>query len=188
MKAGSLFGPGTLVLGGGAVILIGLLVVGLFLPSEWSASAERAVAADAETVLTLLDAPEGWREWTTWPDSTQRSGPDRGTGARMSWEDRELGSGSFRIEEATASSVSYAVEVAGVGGSLITRGTITLIEGSTGTTIQWEERGDLGSNPLMGWWGLTMERAQSRELTKSLDQLAAALGETPTTTGSEPSR
>lgn len=188
MKGGSLFGPGTFVLGGGAIILIGLLVVGFFLPSEWSASAERSVDADPTAVLALLDAPEGWRQWTTWPDSTERHGPERGAGATMSWEDRELGSGSFRIEEASASAVSYAVEVAGVGGSLTTRGTISLTAAATGTTIRWEERGDLGNNPLMGWWGLTMERAQSRELAKSLDQLAAALRGDSLTTDSEPSR
>ena len=42
------------------------------------------------------------------------------------------------------------------------------------TRIRWTERGTLGDNPLMGWWALSMERAQSQELGKSLERLEAA--------------
>lgn len=190
MKGRTLFGPGTFVLGGGAIVLIGLLLIGFLLPAEWSASVERTVDAAPTDVLALIDAPEGWRTWTTWPDSTRRSGPERGAGATMSWEDRELGRGRFRIEEASGTEVRYSVSVEGVGSSLSTRGSITLSAAGGTTRLRWQEEGDLGNNPLMGWWGLTMERAQSRELEKSLDQLEAVLsGEDPfATTDSVPSR
>lgn len=199
MSVRTLFGPGTFVLGGASVLLVGLLAIGFLLPSEWEASAERVLDVPADSLLTYLDSPEGWRLWTTWPDSATRSGPVRGAGAAMAWANREIGSGTFRIVEASSEAVSYVVEVEGVGGALTTGGTLTL-EGAPGRTrLTWHERGDLGPNPLMGWWGLTMERAQSRELAMSLDQLAAVLdgipyeplpleGARPATTDSAPSR
>jgi hypothetical protein len=37
--------------------------------------------------------------------------------------------------------------------------------------VTWREEGDLGWNPLMGYWALSMNRAQSQELAKGLDRL-----------------
>src|SRR5690554_838234 len=86
------FSPGVLILGGGAVLLLVVLTVGFLLPADWEASASTRVDAPAEAVFSLLDAPEGWQAWTTWPDSgVVREGPERGAGAAMSWDDAELG-------------------------------------------------------------------------------------------------
>ena len=41
-----------------------------------------------------------------------------------------------------------------------------------GVSIRWTETGDLGRNPIMGYWALSMERAQSVEMAKGLDRLA----------------
>ncbi len=173
-----LFGPGIFVLGGGAVLLLLFLLVGFLLPGSWEARAEATLGAPAADVLPFLDSPEGWAAWTEWPDSTTRTGPERGAGAAMSWSSRELGSGSFRIVEATAGRVVYAVRVEGTGGSALeTRGAIVLTPADGGTSVTWSEAGDLGSNPLMGYWALTMDRAQSTELSKSLDRLAVLVDE-----------
>ena len=168
------FGPGTIVLGGGALLLFGVLAIGFFLPTTWAVGADTRIDAPAEDVMAFLDSPEGWQAWTTWPDSSlARSGPDRGPGAAMSWDDQELGSGRFEIGEVTATSVTYSVEVAGAGGTVMeTRGKIEVHPEGTGVRVAWTEEGDLGRNPLMGFWALTMESAQTRELGKSLDQLA----------------
>lgn len=172
------FGPGTFVLGGGALILFGVLVLGFFLPTDWAVDAEAHIDADVPQLLTWLDSPEGWQAWTTWPDSgLSRSGPARGSGSAMSWDDQELGSGTFRIDQVTGNSVSYAVEVAGAGGTVMgTRGTIELEPDGTGVRVRWHEEGDLGRNPIMGFWALSMERAQTAELGKSLDRLTQLVG------------
>lgn len=171
---GSLFGPGTIVLGGGAVLLTLVLLIGFFLPTQWSVSAEVRIEVSSDALLPYLDSPEGWARWTAWPDSgLTRSGPERGTGASISWEDRELGAGSFTIGEVAETSVFYSVVVDGAANTLMTtNGTIELEPLGSATLIRWTESGDLGRNPLMGFWGLTMESAQARELQKSLDQLA----------------
>ena len=171
---GSLFGPGTIVLGGGAVLLILVLLIGFFLPTEWSVSAEVRIEVSSDELMPYLDSPEGWARWTAWPDSgLTRSGPGRGAGASISWQDQELGAGSFTIGEVAETSVLYDVEVDWAANTLmITNGEIDLEPLGSATLMRWTESGDLGRNPLMGFWGLTMERAQARELQKSLDQLA----------------
>jgi hypothetical protein len=173
------FGPGTIVLGGGAFLLLGFLAVGFFLPGEWEAGAEAVIPAPVERLLPLLDSPEGWRAWTTWPDSgLTRSGPERGAGASISWDDAELGSGTFTVDEVREGrSVAYSVEVEGVGGAAMrTSGIVQLESMPGGTRVVWREEGDLGTNPLMGYWARSMRRAQSNEMEKGLDRLSEAAG------------
>jgi hypothetical protein len=169
----SAFGPGTIVLGGGAGVLVLFLAVGFLLPSEWASAASDTLEATDDEILRLLDSPEGWQTWTTWPDSgLTRSGPDRGAGAAISWDDREVGSGSFTIRSVAPDVVTYTVEVAGAGGAVMrTIGSVTLSSEGDGTRVLWEESGDLGRNPLMGFWALSMERAQGTEMGKGLDRL-----------------
>lgn len=167
-------GPGVIFLGGGAVLIGVFMAIGFVLPTDWEAEASGPLNATPREVISFLDSPEGWQAWTPWPDSALvRSGPDRGQGARMSWDDQELGSGSFTIDEVRAGEgVTYSVEVAGAGGSVMrTRGSITVISGPDGVVIQWHEEGSLGRNPLMGFWALFMERAQTDEMAKGLDRL-----------------
>ena len=181
----SLFGPGTIILGGGSILLMLVLAVGFFLPKEWTASAEVTADVLPPELIRYLDSPEGWRLWTAWPDSgLVRSGPDRGSGASISWTDAELGAGSFTIRKASEDEILYDVVVDGAANTLMTTtGTLILDVTGTSTVLQWTESGDLGQSPLMGFWALTMERAQTRELQKSLSQLIDVLS-----SGSEPNQ
>lgn len=165
------FGPGVLILGGAALVLVAVLALGFALPTDWEASASTVIDASAEDVYGLLDTPEGWQSWTAWPDSgLVRSGPERGAGARMAWDDDELGAGAFQIVDAvTNERVIYTVDVS--DGAMRTQGALTLSEDPGGILVAWYESGDLGRNPLMGYWALFMDRAQTAELERSLDRL-----------------
>ena len=185
------FGPGPIVLGGGALLLSGLLLIGFLLPADWEAEASASIQAPPEVVFRFLDSPEGWREWTTWPDSgLVREGPERGPGASMSWDDPELGTGSFRLVEVrTGELVRYEVEVN--EGRMRTEGEIVLTRDALGLHVDWRERGNLGRNPLMGYWALSMDRAQTAELEKGLERLAALAAGAwvdPTPSGAAPVR
>lgn len=165
------FSPGPVILGGGAVLLMLFLLVGYLLPSDWQAEATAHVPLPASAVFRFLDSPEGWRGWTPWPESgVERSGPERGEGASLSWSDPELGSGSFTIVRATEPErVEYSVLID--GGAMRTDGVLALAPEAGGVRVTWRERGDLGWNPLMGYWALSMSRAQSDELAKGLERL-----------------
>ncbi|MDX1495832.1 MAG: SRPBCC family protein [Longimicrobiales bacterium] len=186
-----IFGPGTLVLGGGAALLIAFLAVGFFLPGSWAATAEATIPVSADSLGPYLDSPEGWQAWTPWPDSLSPGpGPRRGAGSSMTWSDPDLGSGIFRIEAVNADGgVRYSVEVEGVGGDVMrTDGSLFLTPRGDSTHVVWREEGDLGANPLMGFWALSMERAQGTEMRKSLDRLAEVAAGGQVTSVPEPTR
>jgi uncharacterized protein YndB with AHSA1/START domain len=170
------FSLGTRILAGGALVLALFLLVGYLLPTDWEANAENLAELPAEAVFRFIDSPEGWRDWTTWPESgVERSGPGRGEGARLAWNDPELGSGSFTLTRVVRPErVEYTVDV---GASMLTEGVLTLSEEPGGVRITWRERGNLGQNPLMGYWALSMDRAQSDELVKGLERLAVVAAE-----------
>jgi hypothetical protein len=177
------FSFGTKVLGTGALFLCALLALGVVLPATWEAEAAALLPAAPHNAFAYLDSPEGWLAWTPWPDSSTISGPARGAGSTLTWDDTEFGSGSFSIVQAEAPThVSYRVEVN--GGRMWTDGTLELTAEGSGTRVRWREEGDLGRNPLMGYWALSMDRAQSEELQKSLERLATLLADS---TGFEPS-
>lgn len=176
------FGPGMIVLGGGALLLSVLLFIGFLLPGEWEAEASARLDATPSEVFAFLDSPGGWQMWTPWPDSgLERVGPDRGPGASIRWDDPEVGSGSFTIGDVRQDeSVTYAVEVAGAGNAVMrTQGSVTVVADSGGVLVRWREEGDLGRNPLMGFWALSMERAQSAEMSKGLDRLGELIRTAP---------
>jgi uncharacterized protein YndB with AHSA1/START domain len=167
--------PGSLgarVLGTGAGLLILFLLVGFLLSGRWEADQTLVIAASPERIFPLLESPQGWQSWTPWPDSgLVTSGPATGPGARMAWDDPNLGDGAFEIVEAEPPRlVRYRVSVQ--HNTMRTEGSLRLEPAEGGTRVSWVERGDFGNNPLMGYWALAMHRAQGRELGKSLTRLA----------------
>lgn len=166
------FSLGTKILATGAALLGLFLLVGYLLPAAWEAEASRFVPAPPHAVFRYLDSPEGWRAWTLWPDSgVERTGPERGEGASLSWDDRELGSGSFTLRRTSPPElVEYVVDVG--DGAMRTEGVVTVAAESNGARVTWREEGHLGPNPLMGYWALSMGRAQTEELAKALGRLS----------------
>lgn len=160
-----------MVLGAAAAFLFVLLIIGWILPGTWSAERSEVLPAQPAAVFALADSPEGWKQWTPWPDSgLVREGPAHGVGARLAWNDENLGNGSFEIVTAEPDSlIRYRVVVQ--DSSMHTDGTFRLKPEAGGTRVTWREQGDFGANPLMGYWARFMERAQGRELEKALTRL-----------------
>lgn len=168
---------GARILGTGAALLMLFLLVGFLLSGRWEADRTMVISAERTRIFPLLESPEAWKRWTPWPDSgLVTSGPTSGPGARMSWDDPNLGDGVFEIVQTEAPRlVRYRVSVQ--DGTMRTDGSLRLEPESGGTRISWVERGDFGRNPLMGYWALAMHRAQGRELEKSLVKLAELVGD-----------
>lgn len=170
-----LLGVAWKVLAALSVFLILVLGVGVALPGTWSAERETRVEADPESVFDWLDSPARWREWNSWPEvRLEPSGPERGEGAAMSWDDPYAGAGTFTVVESRPPRfLSYRVEVQ--GGSILTVGTLELSAVAGGTRIRWREEGSFGWNPLMGYAALTMPRVQGTELERGLARLRAVV-------------
>jgi hypothetical protein len=167
------FSFGTRILGAGAGLLLLALAVGFLLPATWSAERSSVMPLPPGDLFPFLDSPDGWREWTPWPDSgVVAEGPRRGRGSRLAWSSRDLGDGFFEIMDTGEDAwVTYRVEVQ--GGSMRTEGRIDLEALGEGTRLTWREEGDFGRNPLMGYWARFMKRAQEGEMDKGLARLEA---------------
>lgn len=179
--------PASILLAAAAAVLLLFLVVGWILPGTWKAERSTVLAAPPSSVFPWVDSPAAWQQWTPWPDSgVVHEGPERGVGARLAWNDEELGSGSFEIVEAHPDSlVRYRVVVQ--EGAMYTNGTMRLRAEGSGTRVDWKEEGDFGGNPLMGYWARFMERAQGAELEKALDRLGTLAEGAPAKDSSETS-
>jgi hypothetical protein len=165
-----------------AALLALFLVGGFLLPGTWSTERSRTMSLPADSIFPYVDVLARWEEWSPWPGvEIERTGPPRGTGAMMRWDDPFTGDGIFRIVESRGDSLlRYEVRVE--GGSIRTDGSFRLqSRGPARTRVTWTESGDFGWNPLLGYAALTMERAQGKELEHGLARLEAVVrtGELP---------
>ena len=86
-----------------------------------------------------------------------------------------MGDGKFTILATRADrEVQYRVEVQ--EGTLVTHGTLLLTREGAGTRVTWTEAGDFGSNPLMGYTALGMDRMQGNQMENALRRLAELVG------------
>jgi hypothetical protein len=86
------------------LLVLGLALVGLYLPGSVSIERRLAIAASPEVLFPLLDSPPAFTRWSplATPGTTVRyafDGPANGVGAGLSWEGGAfpLGSGSLTI-------------------------------------------------------------------------------------------
>lgn len=162
-----------------AALLLTLIGVGLALPGAWQAEATAELSAPPGEVFPLIEDLRRWDDWTPWGEvESTFTGASRGVGASRSWENEAFGSGSIRITETEdLRRVLYEVDVD--AGALKVKGRFDLEETPTGTRIHWEEAGDFGWNPLMGYQARFMAKAQGAQLEASLERLAAAIRNDP---------
>ncbi len=160
-----------LVLGALALLTGGFLVVGILLPSGWTAERSVEIAAPPEQLFGLLTKAERWGEWTPSPDSgVELFGPSEGPGSGRRWDDPGYGQGEFVIVDTDPPrSLRYAVEVE--GGSIRIQGSLRIESTPGGSRVHWQEEGDFGWNPLLGYLAGRMDELQGAQMESSLSAL-----------------
>lgn len=166
---------GTWIFGSLAGVLLLYLLVGLILPGHWVARQSAVVSAPPAAVYTLVADLRAWASWTPFPDSELESfGPPAGAGAGIRWDDRRYGKGEARIIAVLENRrVEYRVQIE--GGSLTIHGTVSLEPEGNVTRIHWEEEGDFGWNPLLGYTARGMAASQGEAMRASLQRLVEAV-------------
>jgi hypothetical protein len=109
------------------------------------------------------------------PESgTEVSGPREGVGAGLRWDDPRYGKGRLEITESVSNAqVSYTVDVE--EGALRIQGVLSLRPEGSGTRLSWQESGDFGWNPLMGYAARGMGRSQGEAMRASLEKLESII-------------
>jgi uncharacterized protein YndB with AHSA1/START domain len=160
-----------LAFGALAFVLVAFLVIGFLLPSEWRVERSAWIGAPPEEVFPYLDRAEAWSLWTPSPPTgVELFGPPAGPGSGRRWDDPGYGTGEFEITESTPpEAIEYRVDVE--GGSIRIRGSIRLEREEEGTRLHWEEEGDFGWNPLLGYLAGRMGELQGGQLESALEFL-----------------
>ena len=162
------------VLSAATLLLLLALLIGFLLPGRWSVERSDVVGAPPADVFPWLDDPHRWDQWAPLGEvEATFSGPARGAGASRRWTHPEVGDGVFTIISTIPDrEVRYRVEVQ--GGRMVTEGTLRLTPEGTGTRVTWQEQGDFGRNPLLGYMVLSMDRMQGAQMEGSLARLKSS--------------
>lgn len=136
---------------GGLVVL--LVVVGLFLPREWSVERSVVINAPSERIHPFIVKLPAWQEWAAWnkgmdPDvKYEYSGPAEGVGATWSWNGPKMGKGKMIITSADPAkgiTVDEAIETDEINA----HGAFAYAAEGAGTRVTWTDRGTLP--PVIG--------------------------------------
>ncbi len=159
------------LLGGLALLLAAFLAAGALLPSTLEVTRSVEIEAPPEVIFPLLNDLEAWAEWTPWGEvESHVEGRSSGPGARRSWDDPRMGSGSLVIlDSEPPTRVAYLVEVE--DGAIRFEGALNVEATADGAVVEWSEWADVGWNPLLRWTALAMDDSQGRQLEESLARL-----------------
>lgn len=157
----------------GALIL-GLVVIGLFLPSR--AQIERSITIDASraTVFALVNDFHQVNKWSPWieADANARidiSGPRRGVGATVAWDGNIVGQGSQLITESVP--FERVVTALDFGDQGKATAVFDLSETDEGTEVVWTFDMEFGFNLIGRYIGLTLGSIVGEDYEKGLASL-----------------
>ncbi|MES0873488.1 SRPBCC family protein [Sinimarinibacterium thermocellulolyticum] len=168
-----------------AVLVLGLVGVGLFLPDE--ARLERSVVVDAPpaTVYTALNGFRRFNEWSPWagldPDARYTDeGPPVGVGAKQSWnsEDPAVGSGSQQIVEVEPFE-RIRMRLAFAGFDSENYASYTLARQGEGTRVTWGYESRFYGNLMARYFGLMLDRMLGPQYEQGLAKLKPLLESLP---------
>jgi len=160
------------------LFLLGLYVVGFFLPATWRADRSGVIEADRALVHSYVTDLHTWPDWTTWnrtvdPDCEWTYfGPPAGEGAGYTWKGPELGEGRMVI---TSSSLSGGIEfeLTFGEGDEPAYGEIVYADDRDGTRVTWSLWGTMDGS-IGRWAGLMMTGLVGSDLEESLSGLERA--------------
>ena len=160
----------------GLVLALGLvIVVSVFLPSEYRISREIVVAAPPAKVFPHLNNLRRWPAWTAWSERDPEmrfsySGPEQGVGAAQRWDSDTQGGGSLKITQSDADRyIAYDLNIDGFDS--LSLGELELHETGGSTRVVWIDNVDLGSNPVAKYFGLMLDGMIGADFEAGLDNL-----------------
>jgi hypothetical protein len=143
-------------------VIVLLLVISFFLPSQVHVERSRVIAAKPDAVFVQVNNLKNWFNWmpwnkkdpnmqVTWSDVTE------GPGAKYSWASShsEVGNGSVTISKSDPNKlVSTELDFMENGKA---SGDFIFEETAEGTKVTWTMDSDMGMNPVFKFLGLFMD-------------------------------
>jgi hypothetical protein len=157
------------------VLPILLLIVSLFLPSQYHVERVTVIKAPPEAIYPWLVQLRKWPEWTVWNTSMDRTlvynytGSAEGVGEEMSWTAKS-GNGALKLTVADAKTgVKYDMNFD--SGKFICRGGVVMVAEAGGTRVTFFNEGEFGKNPVVRYFGLFMDKMMGGDFEKNLASL-----------------
>ena len=162
----------------GLTVLLGLLlIVGLFLPSEFHVERRAEIAAPVDSVFKLVENTNNLVQWNPWseldPESkNETSTPPTGVGAYWYWDGEIIGKGSMTLAALESNkSLEYILrfdEPKMDPSDILFKFSAT----ATGTEVVWINVGKL-NYPIGRYFGLMMDSMLGSDFEKGLANLKA---------------
>lgn len=162
------------------LVVLGIALVGLYLPSSVSIERRLEIAASPEALFPLLDSPQAFTRWSPWatPGAAVRyafDGPASGVGSSLQWDGGAfpMGSGSYTITEVEdRRRVALRLHLPLLGK---THSTLELSPAANAGTTQvaWRLQDEVGFNLLRRLLWLVADFTLGPQLERALDSLRA---------------
>jgi len=158
-----------------AVLLLLVLAIGWYLPSDYKVERAIVIKAPPERIYALVATPRRWKEWSVWTRrdpamALQYFGPETGQGAGWSWDSRTEGKGRMTLKQSDpATGFSYELYFPDFDST--STGDFRLQVVPEGTRVTWNNLGDFGPNPLKHYMALLMDRMAGPDFAAGLSNL-----------------
>lgn len=161
-----------------AVLLLVLIVAGIALPGERTATASERIEATPLELHPYLSDLRQWPNWTAWntaEDPTcqwEYSGPIAQVGFTMQWQGEELGEGRVvltQFQQGRSVTYDYYPE----GSDDPSEGRFEMRVVGNATEITWTQHLDLGWFPLTRLVGPVLQMMMEGDLEDGLERLKA---------------
>lgn len=165
------------------VMLIGMLIIALSLPSRWTVEKSIHINRSPETIYPLLVNFKQWEKWSIWtkenydPSMTYYyEGAEEQIGFTQHWTGQR-GNGSLTLTETIPNRyVQYHLNM----GQLNVDGSLTLTPETDGTKVIWQSSGNSSNNnPFSKSTQLVMAPWVESDLEKNLARLKNFAEQTP---------
>lgn len=157
-----------------AVLVLGY-IAGYFMPGEWSASAQREIAAPPQAIHAWLEDPAKLAQWSPWRDKDpdvvfKTSGAPRGAGAVLRWESEKVGFATLSITRSDpARGIEYDLAFDGV--DLQSHGAIELEPKGASTLVTWRDGGKVVDSSIPKLFRALREAQLAQEFAHGLRAL-----------------
>ncbi|RAJ05296.1 polyketide cyclase/dehydrase/lipid transport protein [Chitinophaga skermanii] len=171
-----------ILLGAVLLIILGLVIFSLFLPSLIRVERSRTIKAPIETLFEQVNDLKNWPTWSPWfgldPNMQTTFGEKTsGAGAFYRWhsQQKHVGSGSVTINESRPYElITCDIHFEGRG---INKSTFRFEPGTPGVKITWTFEMNTGLHPIKKLFGRLMDKYVGPDFEKGLRKI-----ETITTT------
>lgn len=151
------------------------VIAGLFMDPQWRVERRAQMTAPAATVYAYISRIRSWQEWTAWNTEVypqmqiSYSGPERGVGARQSWDDGSMAGHVQITAEDPGRRFEYVVSME--EGKHEMNCSLAVQPADAGSEVIWGCAGDSGGNPLSRLMMATYKPMIGQDFEKGLDNL-----------------